>query len=365
MNDTNSDTPTQSLRRGTAQSAQPAPITLSRARHSIGLPAHDSRGVPYPEFDTDDLPADIVLPRLKGVSGDGPTWYALCPAHPDSRPSLSITEADDHKLLIYCHAGCTTKEVMADIGLDLRFLFPSAYALECGTCMRRFGAGPRMMSTQSCPISEPNVDYARFDSIVRMHAATSQVMSALAEQLRLPVSSLLALGVCYDAHASRWVFPERDAERRVVGITYRYRDGSKICESGGKRGLSIPSDIDQRRAGPVYLAEGASDTAALHAVGLSAIGRPAAEASAIVRLWLTQILRKYADRPVIVVGDRDAIKAGKSAGCDGARNLANYLKDALARPIGWALPAAPHKDVRDQIVAGEWLKGLELQEVLR
>ena len=51
-------------------------------------------------------------------------WSALCPAHEDRRPSLSIAEGDDRRALVDCHAGCDTKDVVAAIGLTMPDLFP-------------------------------------------------------------------------------------------------------------------------------------------------------------------------------------------------------------------------------------------------
>lgn len=49
---------------------------------------------------------------------------ALCPAHDDSRPSLSIGPRRDGKgVVIYCHAGCAVGDVLAKIGLAQRDLF--------------------------------------------------------------------------------------------------------------------------------------------------------------------------------------------------------------------------------------------------
>lgn len=45
------------------------------------------------------------------------TWQACCPAHDDSRPSLSITQAPSGKILFHCFAGCETFDILAAIGL--------------------------------------------------------------------------------------------------------------------------------------------------------------------------------------------------------------------------------------------------------
>src|SRR5215472_6052012 len=50
--------------------------------------------------------ADIVA-KLGGKSG-----MALCPAHDDVTPSLSITEKNG-KVLFHCHAGCNKRSVAA------------------------------------------------------------------------------------------------------------------------------------------------------------------------------------------------------------------------------------------------------------
>jgi hypothetical protein len=51
----------------------------------------------------------------------GRNW--LCPAHDDRKASLSLSEADDGKVLVRCHAGCTVDEIVAELGLGMRDLF--------------------------------------------------------------------------------------------------------------------------------------------------------------------------------------------------------------------------------------------------
>ena len=71
------------------------------------------------------MTADQLLARLEGVRGTGPgRWLARCTGHQDTRPSLSIRELDDGRILLYCFAGCSAEEVVAGAGLKLQDLFP-------------------------------------------------------------------------------------------------------------------------------------------------------------------------------------------------------------------------------------------------
>ena len=45
-------------------------------------------------------------------------WQAQCPAHDDNRPSLSVSEGTDGRLLLHCKAGCTFDSIMESIGLN-------------------------------------------------------------------------------------------------------------------------------------------------------------------------------------------------------------------------------------------------------
>lgn len=53
----------------------------------------------------------------------GANWVACCPAHDDRRPSLSLTDTDDGRVLVHCHAGCDGRNVISE--LKSRGLWPS------------------------------------------------------------------------------------------------------------------------------------------------------------------------------------------------------------------------------------------------
>lgn len=59
-----------------------------------------------------------VLGRLEGVRRSGDGWAAKCPAHPDRHASLSVSEGDNGRPLLHCHAGCTFEAVAALVGMD-------------------------------------------------------------------------------------------------------------------------------------------------------------------------------------------------------------------------------------------------------
>jgi putative DNA primase/helicase len=56
--------------------------------------------------------AEDIAKALNGRKAGG-SWMAPCPAHNDSKPSLSIRDSDDGKLLLHCHAGCDQRRVLA------------------------------------------------------------------------------------------------------------------------------------------------------------------------------------------------------------------------------------------------------------
>lgn len=45
----------------------------------------------------------------------GNSWIARCPAHNDRRPSLSIRDAGNGRVLVHCHAGCSQVAVISTL----------------------------------------------------------------------------------------------------------------------------------------------------------------------------------------------------------------------------------------------------------
>src|SRR4051812_27734105 len=70
------------------------------------------------------MSAEVRLASWQGVrrTGDG-RWIARCPAHDDRRPSLSIRELDDGRVLIHCFADCSVEKAVTAAGLKIQELF--------------------------------------------------------------------------------------------------------------------------------------------------------------------------------------------------------------------------------------------------
>lgn len=69
-------------------------------------------------------PQDFIS-RLAGVREIRPgRWVALCPAHEDKSPSLSVTTKEaDGSPLFHCHAGCHPDDILIAIDLNWHDLY--------------------------------------------------------------------------------------------------------------------------------------------------------------------------------------------------------------------------------------------------
>jgi len=313
----------------------------------------------FPEPDVADLPLDVLRKRLPWWRGTQPNLMASCPAHRDLTPSLAITERPDGTVLLHCHAGCPVEKVLDALGLKLTNLYPSGFARQFNDRRVELPAG-KLAPRPFVEVVEPVIDHNRFRRIIKKTLTNRDGgLVEYAADLGVTPQALRRLGVgMLDGDA---VFPERDNRERPVGICYRSRHGRRWYESGGKRGLTVPVDQPTEH-GPLYVAEGATDVVALLSVGVRAIGRPAARSSALATLWLVKYLELHAPDSIVVVGDNDDPDSDEGVGEVAARDLANRLVARLRRAVLWGLPRRGFKDVRDQITAGKWDKGLRTGE---
>jgi hypothetical protein len=322
-----------------------------RRRH---IPARDTRP-----------PIERVLPKLERVTQSSPgQWSALCPAHDDTNPSLSISEKSNGKVLLHCHAGCSIDDILIELCLTKADLFRSGTSLRNGHKSppgqaAKNGDANGHTSREKSPVvaksgnNQPNEPRRekKWERLTRKYAKalTKENLQLLADGLGLPPKALRALRVGWRETKSggTFTFPEYDGRGRVIGINNRALSGDKWMVAGSHRGLYLPTGWLDRN-GPILVAEGASCTAALTAMGLAGIGRPNAGGGAKQLAELIRDIPKK--RMIIVLGENDAKPTGDWPGRDGAIVVTTELITTLGRPVRWALPPDGVKDVR------EWLQ---------
>jgi hypothetical protein len=66
-----------------------------------------------------------IVARKNGCNPirSGSSHVARCAAHDDRNASLSISQSDDGKLLMYCHAGCSFAEVCTSLDIPMHRMF--------------------------------------------------------------------------------------------------------------------------------------------------------------------------------------------------------------------------------------------------
>jgi len=213
-------------------------------------------------------PTEKVLARLPDARKSSKGWSACCPAHEDRTPSLSISEGDDGRVLLHCHAGCSAESVCDKAGLSIRDLMPER------------------------PVTPGRQHAKGFDS----HEAGVQYLQRKVGPI-----------------AARWAY--LDAQGNHVGSVFRWNnlDGTKrtvrpLSLIDGKwrlAGLPSPRPLyrlpELRDADTVYIVEGEKAADAASGLGLVATTSPHGSESASKADWTV-----LAGKQVVVLPDNDA-----------------------------------------------------------
>jgi hypothetical protein len=185
----------------------------------------------------------------------GRGYMALCPAHDDHTPSLSIIDSDD-EVLVHCHAGCSQEaviQVLRDFGYWEEKPRRKARARAAS---KRGGGAPVRRSKRASVHQVPPTDRGEKGGLT---------LTLYAEAKGLPMQWLRDLGLSdimlQGEAAVRMAY--RDGEGAEVSVRFR------LSLTGGNRfrykGGSKPSPyglwrLEQARAaGYVVLGEGESD----------------------------------------------------------------------------------------------------------
>lgn len=66
-----------------------------------------------------------LLSRLVGVNESGGYYTAQCPGHEDTHNSLQVSQREDGKVTITCHANCSIEAILGPLGWKAKDLYPS------------------------------------------------------------------------------------------------------------------------------------------------------------------------------------------------------------------------------------------------
>jgi len=246
------------------------------------------------------MSAEELLSRLQQVRRNGSGWIALCPAHDDRSPSLSVREGDGGRVLLHCHAGCTAEQVCAALGLTVRDLMP----------LRENGR-------HAAPVRPP---------IMATYRYADEHGALLFEVVRMQPKSFRQRRP--DGRGG-WVW-NLDGVRRVP---YRLPE---VAEAA-KRGRAA------------FIVEGEKDADALASVGLTATTCPGGAGK-----WLGEYAECLRGAHVVVLPDND------EPGRKHAEQVARSLSGVAASVRVVELPDLPPKgDVSDWLAAGGNAKELK------
>ena len=195
----------------------------------------------------DASPIDRVLAALKSagsrVQPSGSRWAVQCPAHADRSPSLSIRVGRDGRVLLRCHAGCDSEDVLEALRLTWARPIPGEL---CQGCCANSVTGPDYRRAQL----RPGVSIRVCPGPGRRAGPGPRTWRVGGVAHSPPTGLVLTA-------AGTFVFPERNAEFQCVGFGLRYANGRKGFIAGGRRGLVIPHYLDGFD-GSVLIVEGPS-----------------------------------------------------------------------------------------------------------
>ena len=275
----------------------------------------------------------------------GGRWHrnygmAPCPAHEDRRPSLSIKDGDGGNLLLYCHAGCSYRDIVAAIEQRTGPLVSSIKEFD----RIPKAAGPdrsmprllKLIWSQTASIHGTHAEsYLRARSITAQLPAQLRFHRALRhpEGHRFPAMVGRVETVDCGVVALHRTYLAADAPRKIDHPTAKAMLGP--CKGGavrlrsGSKALAVAEGIETALSLAMSLENDIADWAALSASGMASLRLPPANAMG----------------GQLIIGT-DGEARGRSAGAD--------LADAAARR-GWTVEiirAPDGKDFNDLVQGG-------------
>lgn len=258
-------------------------------------------------------PTERILSALRqrecNPKQSGSGWSARCPAHEDKSPSLSVSEGDDGRALVRCHAGCETGDICSALGLELSDLKPPDDTTRATRKAKPSSA------------SKPPKTYPTADAAVAAMTARRGEPSAM------------------------WTYHDVDGEPGGIILRWDKPDGKKDIRPVSRRGdVWVHAGMPEPRplyclaelpdAERIYVFEGEKAADAARSIGLTATTSAHGSQSPGKADW-----RPLAGKDVVILPDND--DPGRKYANDVAAILAKLSPTATVRIV--ELPDVPDK----------------------
>lgn len=267
-------------------------------------------------------PLTLVLSKLPGATQGGSGYQACCPAHEDRKASLSISEGEDHRVLLNCHAGCPVEDVCEAIDISVSDLFPKASTVYAK------GRKPAKRSN--------NVDKQPKKTDGPSFATANKALAALKNRHR-------KWSARYDYH---------DAKGKLCGVVVRwdrpknFRPVALIDGRWHLGGMPQPRPLyrlpDVLKATTVYVCEGEKAADAVRSLGLTATTSAHGSQSADKTDW-----QPLAGKSIVILPDND--EAGRKYAELVAAILLELADGATVKIV--ELPGSPPKGDAVEFIA--------------
>jgi len=254
-------------------------------------------------------PIDVVLSRLTNPKRVGAGWVARCPAHDDKRPSLSVSEGDEGRVLVHCHAGCSADAIAKALGLTLRDLMPEREP-------------PRASPSPKPPAARWSAGSGDGDRD-NVYATAAEAIAEL-ERRNGPRSACWVYQAADGMPVGVVVRWDRPGRRKDIRPVSRTPAGWIIGGMRAPRPLyKLPTLCDAKR---VYVTEGEKAAEAVISLGLVATTSPHGSQSAGSADW-----SPLAGKEVVILPDND--DAGRRYAADVIRLLARLAPAPLVKVL--------------------------------
>ena len=214
--------------------------------------------------DKDRVSLEQLLGMLEKPRRSGDQHAALCPAHEDSNPSLTIGLGDDGRILVDCKAGCSFEDICAALHVEPWQLMPPQVPTIVGV---RNGAS-RPAKRAPSALTAAQVEAMHRDLLQDM-----PTMRHVTEVLRFPreLVDALQLGLWRAPDGRRLAYPyQRDGRWSFANCRALDDQPEKFKRTPAGQPTTLYGGDELEDGGVAILFEGERDAVAARAMGLGA-----------------------------------------------------------------------------------------------